>query len=313
LDYLTLLSAVAPVFVMLVAGYTIRRVDWLSTEADIGLLRVVVNLLYPCLILDTILGNPALHNAANLLLAPAVGFVTITIGFAASYWTAPLFGIREQRVRRTFAFTAGIYNYGYIALPLVQMLFGGPATGVLFLHNVGIEISLWTLGIMLLSGAHPRDGWRHILNIPLMAIIAAIALNFAGARSWMPSFILSAVHSMGAAAVPLGIILSGAVFADQLRQSGDRAGGAISLGACALRLGAIPLVMLAIARWLPCPAELRHVILVQAAMPSGVFPVILSKHYGGDAPTALRIVLVTSALGLITIPLWLRFGMELVK
>jgi predicted permease len=63
---------------------------------------------------------------------------------------------------------------------------------------------------------------------------------------------------------------------------------------------------------MPCAPELRQVIMVQAAMPAAVVPVILARHYGGDPATALRIVLITSALGLITIPLWLKFGLHVI-
>jgi predicted permease len=68
--------------------------------------------------------------------------------------------------------------------------------------------------------------------------------------------------------------------------------------------------MLAIARWLPCPIELRRIIVIQAAMPCAVIPVVLSKHYGGDPATSMRIVLVTSVFGLLTIPLWIQIGMR---
>jgi malate permease and related proteins len=51
--------------------------------------------------------------------------------------------------------------------------------------------------------------------------------------------------------------------------------------------------------------ELRRVLYIQAAMPSAVFPIILARHYGGDPATAVRVVVATSVLGLITIPLWL--------
>jgi predicted permease len=54
-------------------------------------------------------------------------------------------------------------------------------------------------------------------------------------------------------------------------------------------------------------------MLAQAAMPAAVVTVILSKHYGGDPAVALRIVLLTSALGLVTIPLWLKFGLHFVR
>ena len=312
-DYLPLLLAVAPVFVTIGAGWGIRRVRWLTEEADASLLRVVVNLLFPCLILDTILGNRALDSVGNIVLAPAVGFATVALGYGLCFVAAPLFGVREARQRRTFAFTAGIYNYGYIALPLIQKLFDHTdqrTSAVLFIHNLGVETALWTVGIMLISGASPRRVWTHVFNAPVVTILLAVALHFAGAQAWLPGFALEAVHRMGAAAIPLGLILTGATFADQMRELNFKSNVADSFGACVLRLGVLPLLMLALARWLPCPVELRRVILVQAAMPCAVIPVILAKHYGGDPGTALRIILATSAVGLLTIPLWLQLGLR---
>ncbi len=312
-DYLPLLLAVAPVFAIIGAGWGIRRMGWLTEEADASLLRVVVNLLYPCLILDTILGNRALEQAGNVLLAPAAGFITVAGGYGLCYLAAPLFGVRESRPRRTFAFTAGIYNYGYIALPLIQKLFdhGDQSTSaVLFIHNLGVEVALWTVGIMLISGASPRRGWTHVFNAPVVTILCAVALHFAGAKTWLPVFVIEAIHRLGAAAIPLGLVLTGATFADQMRELNFKTGAADSFGACLLRLGVLPLLMLALARWLPCPVELRRVILVQAAMPCAVIPVILAKHYGGDPGLALRLILATSAVGLLTIPLWLQLGLR---
>jgi malate permease and related proteins len=274
------------------------------------LMRVIVNLLFPCLILDTLLGNRALENAANVLLAPAVGFGTVALGFLLAYFTAPLIGIREPRQRRTFAFTVGLFNSAYIPLPLVQKLFDPQTTAVLFIHNVGVEIALWTLGVVLLTGRQEAGErrWIHFLNPPVIAILAALALHFAGAGNWLPSIALSAIHNMGVAAIPLGIILTGATFADQMRDLTPKNGAQVAFGSVILRLGIIPLWMLLLARWLPCPVELRRILVVQAAMPCAMIPILLARHYGGDPSTAMRIVLVTSALGLLTIPLWLQFG-----
>lgn len=318
MSYLALLASVAPVFLIIAAGYAMRRAGWLTAEADASLMRVIVNLLFPCLIFDTILGNRALEKAGNLLLAPAVGFATVALGYAVAFWAAPCFGLRESRARRTFAFTTGIYNYGYVPLPLIAKLFDPQTTAVLFIHNVGVETALWTAGIALLRGMpdaeSPRASWavrtRKILNAPVIAILIAIAMHFTGARAWMPVIATSAIHSLGAAAIPLGLILTGATFADQMRDLSARGSGAVSLGAALLRLGLLPVLMLAIAQWLPCPIELRRVILIQAAMPCAVIPVLLTKHFGGDPAMAMRIVLVTSAVGLLTIPLWLQVGIQ---
>jgi hypothetical protein len=74
----------------------------------------------------------------------------------------------------------------------------------------------------------------------------------------------------------------------------------------------LPAVLLAIAHFVPASRELKQVLVVQAAMPAAVFPIMLARHYGGDAATAIRIVIVTSLLGFLTIPFWLRIGMQAV-
>ena len=310
MDFLSLLAAVAPVFLIIGAGYGIRRVGWLTAESDASLLRVVVNLLFPCLILDTILGNAALRQTGNLLLAPAAGFGTVVIGFAVAWLAAPLFGLRDEKARRTFAFTTGLYNYGYIPLPLIQKLFDQQTTAVLFIHNVGVEIALWSVGLLLISGRSLQRPLRRILNVPVLAIAVAIALDFAGGHSWLPGWVLNALHGTGAAAIPMGLILTGATFCDHVGNVSMRGSARDSIGACLLRLGVIPLIILAAARWLPCPLELRRVMLVQAAMPCAMIPVILAKHYGGEPAMALRIIICTTVAGLVTIPWWIQLGMR---
>jgi len=47
-------------------------------------------------------------------------------------------------------------------------------------------------------------------------------------------------------------------------------------------------------------------------MPAGMLSLVLARHYGGDVPVALQVVYSTSAAALITLPLWIHFGMQLV-
>jgi hypothetical protein len=69
-------------------------------------------------------------------------------------------------------------------------------------------------------------------------------------------------------------------------------------------------LFLLLARYLPASVELKRVIVLEAAMPAAVFPIVMSRHYGGDPLTALRVVIGTSLVGMVTIPLWIRFGMK---
>jgi malate permease and related proteins len=76
-----------------------------------------------------------------------------------------------------------------------------------------------------------------------------------------------------------------------------------------VRLGLMPVLMLCLARWLPCSDELKRVLVVQAAMPTAVFPIIMSKYFGGQPLTAVQVVLSTTAVSLLTCPLWIRAGL----
>ena len=78
----------------------------------------------------------------------------------------------------------------------------------------------------------------------------------------------------------------------------------------ALRLGVLPVLVLVMAKYLPCAVELKRVLVVQAAMPSAMMPIIIARLYGGHPRTAVQIVLGTTALGILVIPLWLRAGLE---
>ena len=311
LNYWILLGSVAPVFAIIAAGFIIRRALWLTAEADQSLLRMGVNLLYPCLILDSILGNPALHDIGNITIAPVVGFLTVCFGYALAFAVARMLGL-DGKSAGTFAFTTGLYNYGYIPVPLVQSRYDRETLGVLFTHNLGVEISLWTVGVIILSAASPRESWRQFFNAPVMAILISLLLNFAHGGAWVPGFLLTTAHMLGQSAVPLALVLTGASLADQLKSVEPCGGLRVGAGASALRLGLLPLLFLLLARFLPCSVELKRVIVIQAAMPSAMIPIVLAKHYGGDTRIALTVVLATTLLGLLTIPLWLQVGLAFV-
>jgi predicted permease len=306
------LSAVIPVFGIAGIGLLIRRLSWLTEEADQGLLRVVINVLMPCLILDSTLGNPALGNWRNLALSPLVGFVTMAVGMAVAWLVARGCGLRAGPEQRTFALSVGVYNYSYIAVPLVALLFDDRTMGVLFVHNVGVEACLWTLGLMLLTGGTCGGGWRRLINPPLIAILLALTFNFTGTGGLLPDVVLKMIHILGGCAIPLALILIGATIADHLTEFHTGHSWKTIGAGVLLRLGLVPVLFLLLARYIPATAELKRVIVLQAAMPAAVFPIVMAKHYGGDAATALRVVIGTCALSLLTAPLWIPFGLKFV-
>ena len=308
----TILNAVVPVFAIMGLGVLIRKLNWLTEEADKSLMRVCVNVLLPCLILDKSLGNPALSQPSNLLLAPLIGYVVVGLGMWIAFLARPLHGLREPVARRTFALTVGIHNYGYIPLPLALLLFDQATAGVLFLHIIGVEMAMWTLGVMLLSGGSLGRDWRKLINAPLIAIVLAVVLNALGWNTSVPQVVGTGMHWLGGCAIPLALILIGAIMADHLGEFHSANGWRIISSAVLLRIGLLPLVFLVAAKYIPMTVEHQHVLVLEAAMPAAVFPIVLAKLHRGDPPTAMRAVLSTAVVSLVTIPLWLKYGMKFV-
>lgn len=305
-------AAVMPIFIIIALGFLVRRVGWLNIEADRSLMAVVVNALYPCLILDFILGNEALRQTANVILPPLVGLTSVVVGFGLAMLVARKLQIGNQRECRTFAFTTGIYNYGYLAIPIVALLFDRETTGVLLVHNLGVEIAMWVLGVgFVLSPNDPKTIWKRVFSGPVIAIFIAIPLNFLRAEAFIPQFILEAIHMLGVCAIPLGLILTGATFADLAPGVKIMDRLKLPISGCVLRIGVLPIIFLLSAWILPLPTELKAVICVQAAMPCGVFPIILARHFDGSPEVSLKLVLSTTLISLFTIPIWVLFGLKL--
>jgi predicted permease len=308
-SYWQLLQLILPVFALIAIGVVVRRVHWIEGEAETSLLKLVVNVLFPCLIFESITGNAALQDAKNVLVPPLMGFVVTAGGFLLARAIGKAAGLTVGTGLRTFALAVGIANYGYLPMPIMAGIWGPESRGVLLVHNVGVEAALWTVGVLVLNGLSPRDGWRKLLNPIMVTLVVAVALNLAGAAPLLPKIFTDLVHSLAVCAIPLGIVMTGVSLANYLGDLRALVQPKITLLACAVRLGIFPLLILAAAKWLPLSVELKRVLVVQAAMPAGVMPIIIARHYGGQPLTAVQIVLGTTVLALLTIPLWLKAGL----
>lgn len=309
-SYTQLFLTMLPVFAVVGLGVGLRHFNWVKAEGEESLLNLVIKVAFPCLIFESVAANPALRDPGNLLLAPLTGFLLTLLGIAVAFGVGRTLGLSAGTGLRTFALTAGIANYGYLPLPLMEAMFGPESRGLLLVHNVGVEAAIWTGGVLVVSGLSPRDGWRKLLNMPLFSLIVALAVNLTGLGSHLPGVLLTTVHAVAVCAIPLGLILTGVTIQPHLGDPGRLFAPRISLAACLVRLAILPVLFLLVARFGPFSLELKRVIVVQAAMPTAVTPVIIARLYGGQPLTAVQIVLVTTVIAIFTLPFWIQTGLH---
>lgn len=307
-DYLQLLGLVAPVFMLVLLGLFLRRGGLLSEVADQSVLNLVVKVFYPCLIIRSIIAADSLDNLYTLAISPLAGFAVVVFGGLCAWGIASSVGFKSGAGLRTFCFSVAVLNYGYIPIPLVSDLYGENELAVLFVFNAGVEFGIWTLGIAVLSGASWRTGLAKTVNPSAVALVLALIGNLSGVAAHIPNVVLVVLNNLADCAVPVALIIIGATlsgFVDEKESPFELKTSASSVFA---RLLFIPFGILLATKFLPLPIELKRVLVIQAAMPAGIMPIVLAKHYDGQPVVAIRVVIATTAIGAITIPFVINFG-----
>ncbi|MGE9297412.1 MAG: AEC family transporter, partial [Puniceicoccales bacterium] len=124
---------------------------------------------------------------------------------------------------------------------------------------------------------------------------------------------MESLNLLGHCAVPIGLVMIGATIFQLAKGENLLTRPSVAIGACLIRLGVMPLLLIggyiAVSDWLQIPQVLQEVALVHAAMPCAVFPIVLTRLYAGRTGIALRTVLPTCFVSLVTIPLWIKVGL----
>jgi predicted permease len=326
-EYLRILGSVIPLFVMMGIGAVVRRIRILNEQADRTLVNMLVHVLQPCLILDHVIASQALRQPGNLLWSPIFGFFSMASGVWLAMLVARLYGFPQSAQARTFAFVGGIFNYGYLPVPLIDALYGPSTLGVLFVFNLGAEVAFWMVGFASFEQRSIIKEWPRIFTTPVRAILLGVAINLITAHfgllldantlktaewGWPVKVILDTVHAIGICTVPLAMLLIGATMADFWGEFRATQGIAVMGLSLLVRNLVCPAIFVLVAWLVPVSLDLKETLVVQAAMPAGVFTLLLTRHHGGDVPVALQVIFATSAAAIVSLPLWIHFGMQLI-
>ena len=309
---MNILSAISLPLGIILLGFFVRRAGWFRSEADASLTTLTIRLLYPCFIVSSLTDHATLREPNLLLLAaPSVGFLSIIVGFALSALMARLGGLKKED-RGSFIFAAGIFNYGFFAFPVGETLFGEDFIGKLIVFNLGVEIAIWTVGVIVLVGGRPS--WRRLINPPSISIICAGALTFLGGREAVPEFLFLIVDSLAACAIPLGLLLIGGSVSELWQERKPSDNLRPELCGVYTRLLIVPAIFLIAVAILPFDGQYKWIaeaLVVQAAMPAGIFAIVVVKSFDCDESVALRVILATLLGCMLTMPAWLAIGIKL--
>jgi len=302
----TVLIAALPVFIIVFIGVGLRRGKVIDSVIDQGVTKLLLNVLMPCFILDSIIGSDVASDLPKVLSLAGIGAAIIYISLAITYAFSPLLGMGKGAGRRSFAVGAGLQNYGFLAVPLLISLYGDKElVATLYMHSLGVEIALYTAAIAIFTGKFSLNP-KMLLKGPIIAIFIGILLNVTELYHYIPSAVMTSIGMLGETAIPLSLLAVGMSIGEILPET--KYSFKVSLSAILFRLVILPAMIIGFAFLLPMDDSVKRVLLVQAAMPAALFPIVLARHYGGKPALVAEIAIVTSVVSFITMPVVIVFG-----
>lgn len=298
--------AIAPIFLLICAGFGLRRAGFPSDSFWVQNDRLVFYVLMPALffirIAEADLSDPGLIPFGATLFA---GFIAATLAGMA---VARLLN-RSGPTSTSIIQGSNRFNT-FIALALAEALYGAAGLQMAVLGAVLLLPFVNLASVGLFTIYVPKDGSHRLAhalktlatNPLLLAILAGIVVNFAGLP--LPSALRDTLNLLGQAALPIMLLSVGA----SLKLKGLKTDAAPILAASAVKLVIYPVTILATAIALNLDPLAAQTALIYGALPTGVAAYTLARQMGGDAPLMAALITIQTLLSFALIPLWLSFG-----
>ncbi|WP_341368503.1 AEC family transporter [Yoonia sp. BS5-3] len=287
---LTVLNITAPVFLLAAVGFAWVKLGFEYRVEFVT--RMAMTLSVPCLIFVALMrieAEPEALAALSLAALSAYGIVMIAC-FAL---------VKVMRLDvQTFLAPLIFGNTGNLGLPLALFAFGEVGLGYAVVVFAVMAMLSFTIGIWIVAG---RGSLKRVIQEPLVA-----ATLLGGVFLWQgwqtPEFLTNTIDLIGQMAIPLMLITLGVAVA-RLETKAMALAGFLSLIKVVICVGAAWLA----ATFFGLEPVAAAVLIVQVATPVAVTSYLLAEKYGADAQPVAGLVVASTLLSVIALPLILAF------
>ncbi len=298
-----ILTALAPVFLITALGYALVQTKAMGPDVWDALDHIVFYVLFPALLVKTLV-------RADLDSVPARDFVIVAVGsvtLAAAAMLAAYLILRKPISGPAFTsfFQGTIRFQSTISVAISGALFGerGLTFAALSVASMVPLIQCYTVLVLILFGTGNNSTallpiLKRLAANPLaLACVAGLILN----RIGLPDAIYNTLDYLGTASIGLSILSVGAGL--NLAGIGTRRGVvAINL---MVRLIIMPLLIFAMSSLVGLTGLARTIVVIAAAVPTAPTSYTMARKMGGDAELMAQIITFQSVAAALTLPLFI--------
>ncbi len=280
-----LLQVVIPVFSIILVGYAIGNVKKFDIQTFVDL---IVYISAPCLIFSSIAQSDI--NLVDFTTLAGAALAIILIMTLLVFFSLKLTHSDKKGLYLPMVFG----NTSYLGYPVALFAFGMDGLSRAVVYDMLNSLVIFSLGIYIV---HHKHEIQEAFKVPLLyAVVIGLGVNLLNIH--IPQVLFTPIEMIGMITIPLALLVLGYKLTE-IKISAAK----LAVLASAFRILGGFLVAFLIITLFSIEGLVRDIILLQAAMPSAVMAMILAAKYNRDASLVASVVLITTVLSMISIPL----------
>ena len=299
MDVSVLIPKMIVFVVLMVIGYLCAKTNFAGREFTKDASKMVINVFMSATIINSVLVSDARLSGGELLQVMLVLCMSVGVCWVLAAVSCRLVGLGDRAP--LFELLVAVMNNMFIALPVVETLFGSQAVFYCSLSCIPFNILLYTFGIYRLQGGEGKGSvrLRDIFSVPLLATLAALVIFLL--HPPVPPVVKELASTMSVATMPLSMIVIGSSLGSVSLLDAFKKGKLYLM--CVIRLLLCPLLVWLLAGLMTEDLMLRVTATIIAAAPSGVVVSVLAIQYDRDAVFTSEGILLSTVFSMLTIPL----------
>lgn len=281
---------------LMAVGFLCGKLGLIDRELNRKASELLLLVVSPCLIFASYQVEYDAALLGNLLLAFGLSVGSFAVQLLCAHLLLP-----RRRPDAAVEQLSVVYpNCMFLGIPLIEALYG--AEGVLYLtaYITCFNVLIWTHGVIVMDGRFDRRQLLKKLCSPaLIAIAAGLVLFLLRVR--LPGWLLEPVRSISGMNTPLAMLIAGATISQTPLRSCVRERRLYRV--LAIRMLAVPVLLLAAFWALPVPVMPRMAVFLAAACPTASYCTMFALRYGHDSGYAARIFALTTLSAAVCLPL----------
>lgn len=285
-------------FLLMFTGLLLRKSGWIDQAGKRCLTNIILYVILPCNIVKAYsmeLKSGFFKTFAALLI------VAVLNQILAMIITRVMYNRLDEKKKKIYQYATVCSNAGFMGNALAQGVFGD--TGLLYasVFLIPQRVVMWTAGVSFFTtNVDKKEAYKKILVHPCMiATYIGFAIMIFHIR--LPGVIYNTLNSISSCCTAMTMMYVGTILIDvDFKTLLDK----MQIRFAILRLVLIPLAIFAGCVLAKVDPLVTGVSVLLAGMPAGSTTSLLAAKYGADEATAAKCVVFTTALSMISIPVW---------